>query len=205
MKKKVILLIVASVAAVIVVCIALVVAGVIPLPQAIAGELDNADDELGEIGRISKLITKTHPTDIVVLGKEISFQVDVSTRKVDEATEENLTRKDGCKYTFFIINDLDNEVNLTDEEIAFIAEKINSENFCLAYLGEKYSTVWDDPEQYVANVEGNLWFRYNQVDDEPHRAIGAWNKEEQEQLSQYPYMLGDVVLYEIEAFLISLN
>ena len=84
-------------------------------------------------------------------------------------------------YTVIIINDLNDKVNLSDEEIDLVSEIITQNNYMLIYLGEKYSTVWDDASKGIANVEGNL--------------------SDQAVLSKYPLSLGETLLYSIEEYL----
>lgn len=204
MKKKIIISLVIVVAAMVAYGI-FGVLGIVPLPKFITEILSHSNENLTDMERIPIIIQEEHPTELILLGEDISFEVNVPVRKITDITEDSLKRSEGYDHTFFIINDLNGTVQLTEEDIAFLAEQISHPNFCLSYFGTKYSSAWDDPNQYIASLDGNLSWRYYQLDRQPRRYIGAWTVNEQMMLKEYPYMLGNVLLYEIEAYLLEIN
>ncbi len=202
--KKLFVIILICVAAIGLVYGVLAGVGVVPIPEFVRN-LFGDKGFITSIERIELLISDTYPTDIIVLGDDIGFEGEVSYRLIETANEESLNAKPNCSYSFLVINDLSGNVHLSEDEILLIDSMIQKEKFCLLYLGEKYATLWDEPEEYIANVEGNLSYRYFVVNNVPRRFIGAWGAQEEELKVIYPYLLGDVVLYEIEAFLLDIN
>lgn len=179
--------------------------GIVPLPKFITKTFSQVNEELTDMERIAAIIQKEHPTELILLGEDIIFETGIPVTKISSVTEASLKRPAKYENTFFIINDLKGDVQLTEEEIGLLSEKISHPNFCLVYLGTKYISSWDDPNQYIANLDGNLSWRYYQLDGQPRRYIGAWTQSEQSISKQYPYMLGNALLYEIEAYLIEIN
>lgn len=161
----------------------------------------NNNGELTDIEKIQKVITQSHKTDIVILGEDILFDVDVPSRKIDALTEQNVERREDCEYTILIINDLSDSVELSAEEQELATELISQNDFCLIYLGEKYGVTWDDPTQLIASVEGNLFFMYYSVNGNAYRNVGSWNVLDQEQAEKYPYSLGGTLMYSFEYYL----
>ena len=157
------------------------------------------DNVLSDIDRISRVLSSTKPTDIFIRGEKMDFNDKVSSKCIDEITMSGIS---GTKdYTVIIINDLNDKVNLSDEEIDLVSEIITQNNYMLIYLGEKYSTVWDDASKGIANVEGNLCYIYYSWDGIPTRNVGVWNVTDQAVLSKYPLSLGETLLYSIEEYL----
>lgn len=109
------------------------------------------DEPLGDIDRISKILTTTRKTDIFIVGKEIDFNNKVSTTNIDEVTASTINGSGD--YKVIIVNDLDDKVNLSDDEIGFLDELISKDGYMLIYLGGKYSTTWDDPSYGIAGYE----------------------------------------------------
>lgn len=204
MKKSVWIISLVAVLAIVVYGI-LGVLGLVPLPEAITGMFSGSDDELTDMERIPQIIQDEYPTELILLGEEIAFETNLPVRTITEVTEASLKSGEEYQYTFFIVNDLNNQIQLTKDEVDLIAKKISQPNFCLTYLGSQYSSTWDDPNQYVANLDGNLFCRYFILGEQPRRCIGAWTQDDQAALEQYPYMLGNTMLYEIEAYLLEVN
>lgn len=155
--------------------------------------------ELSDIDRISKVLSTTRKTDIFVRGAEVDFNDKVSSTIVDEISKSKISGSGD--YKVIIVNDLDDEIELSGNEIDVLTELISKNNYMLIYLGEKYSTTWDDTSYGVANIEGNLCYIYYSWDGIPTRNIGAWNETDQETLGKYPFSLGETLLYSIEAYL----
>lgn len=177
--------------------------GVFPFPFRLG--MGTTPNDMTDIERIKLMLKNTYPTDILVMGDAIPFGDDVSYRKVDRITEEALQKNENCSYTFVFINDLNTSVQLTEDEINLLADKISTEDFCLVYLGETYAAAWDLPDQPIATVEGNLGYRYFTVRGLPRRSMGAWCEEEQELYETYPDIFPQAMLYEIEAYLLEVN
>ena len=159
------------------------------------------DNELVGVEKIKEIIDTTHPTDIIVVGDEIFFSVEVKTRKVDKINKTELQKRDGYEYTVVVINDLDNKVQLTEDERELLRKNLKEYGFCLIYLGEKYSSTWNSEDELPVEIEGNLFYSYYSVSGTQCGTVGAWMVEDQGRLETYPNSLGETILYSIESFL----
>ncbi len=175
--------------------IVLIIAGVC----IYVNESKKSDNELLDIDRISKVLSTTRKTDIFIRGEEVDFNNKVNSKNIDEITTSKISGDND--YKVIIVNDLNDGVELSADEISLLEQLICKNNYMLIYLGEKYSTTWDDTSYGVANVEGNLCYIYYSWDGVPTRNIGAWNVTDQETLSKYPLSLGETLLYSIEEYL----
>ncbi len=200
-KRKILVGVLISVISLTLICFAVGFVGINTIRYKILDFFGISDDTMTYSDRIKEVINTTHPTDIIILGDDISFEVDINFRKIEKLSQDVLERKSEYKYTVLIVNDLNNNVQLTEEERNLLNQKIKEQGFCLMYLGEKYSSTWDDKNQAIANVEGNLFYGYYSVSGTPKRNVGAWMVEYQEQLETYPNSLGETILYSIESFL----
>ena len=141
----------------------------------------------------------------MILGDDIAFSTDVPSRRIETLSAKELEQRANCKYTILIINDLSGSVELSAESQEFLAKCISEDAFCLIYLGEKYSNIWDDPTELIATIEGNLFFMYYSVNGEIYRNVGSWKVQDQEQAEKYPYSLGETLMYSFEYYLQSVN
>lgn len=161
--------------------------------------IDKNTETITDVDRISKMLTTTKKTDIFVVGEEINFNNKVNTISIDEVTMSKLNGNGD--YKIIILNDLNDMVKLTEDEIELLTELICTDNYMLIYLGEKYSTTWDDTSYGIANVEGNLCYIYYSWGGIPSRNVGAWTLTDQEASKDYPLMLGETLLFSIEDYL----
>ncbi len=206
MKKKVVLVTVLTAGVIVALYILLGVIGVLPFPKAVTDYFNGSNQPLTDYQRIALMMADTYPTDLVILGEAPVFEeVNVSFRTVDSITEDTIKTASPCEYTFLVINDLDDTVTMTDEAVALLREKIATDTFCLFYLGEKYATVWDDKENYLANVDGNRGFRYFSVNGQPRRVIGEWGTQEQTLQQEYAFIYGNTILIAVESYLQEVN
>lgn len=159
------------------------------------------NNEESDMDRMKKIMETTRPTDVFVLGKEILFETEIKVNNISKLSEEQI--KSNKDYKVVIINDLDSAVNLSDEEIEYASELMNKNGYCIIYLGEKYSSTWDRPEQGIANLSENLSYVYYSWDGQPTRNIGNWLQSDNDELEKYPYMLGQALMYSIEDYLLS--
>ncbi len=179
--------------------------GIVSLPKFITETFSQTNKEPTDIERISTIIQKEHPTELILLGEDITFETGIPVRKISCVTDDLLKRGTNYEHTFFIINDLKDDVQLTEEEIDLLAEKISQPNFCLVYLGTKYNSSWNEPNEHITNLDGNLSWRYYQLDGQLRRYIGGWTQDDQNVSKEYPYMLSNSLLYEIDAYLSEIN
>lgn len=205
MKKKIGIVMVITIIAIIICVIVSIVFQANLLPTSITEKIIGSGSELTDMKKIQKIITDTHKTDVVVLGDDISFSEEVPYRKVTAITQDTLKRTEDCQYSIFIINDVSEKVTISSEEQKLIDKLISQDGFCLIYIGTNYSTMWDQSNEAIASVEGNLFYMYYSIDGTPRRNIGAWTEQDQEQLEKYPDSLGDTLMYNFEYYLEEVN
>jgi len=199
-KKKIIVCVAIVIVAFSLVYSLLAINGIVPTINP--RELFKSDNnELTGVEKIKEIIETTRPTDIAILGDDISFSIEIETRKVDKIDESTIQRKEGFKYTVLVINDLNNNVSLTEEEQDLLRKKVKEYGFSLIYLGEKYSDTWNSEDEIPLDLKGNLFYIHYSVSGTQCGAIGAWTTEDQNLLKTYPYSLGETILYSIESFL----
>ncbi len=158
------------------------------------------DASLNDIDRISKMLTTTRKTDIFILGDKIDFNDNIKTTSIDKVSESEINGSG--EYKIIILNDLNDNIKLADDEISLLKDYIGTNNYMLIYLGEKYSTTFDNESMNgIANVENNLSYIYYSWDNIPTRSVGAWTKSEQDELTKYPGLLEEALLYSIETYL----
>ena len=151
--------------------------------------------------RIAKMIQDTHPTDLMIYGDDVLFEMQVPARKLEAITEDSLNIKDGCECAFLVINDLSGSVQLSDADIKLLDNQLRTKPLSLFYLGDQYGDAWQEPGEYTMEIPGNRSYQYNMEYGQMCRGIGAWRGQEEEISKQNPYLLGDVIIYRIESFL----
>lgn len=157
------------------------------------------DNTLTDYDRISKILTTTRKTDIFIVGEQIDFNNKITTKNINEVSKSKISGNGD--YTVIIVNDLNDEVELSEDEIELLKDLISKNNYMLIYLGEKYSTTWDDESYGIADIEGNLCYIYYSWDGVPTRNVGVWTETDQEASKDYPLMLGESLLLSIEDYL----
>lgn len=176
-----------------------------PLFKFISSVVASNDDEMTDIERIVKVITETKPTDIIIFGEDIEFPAEISYRTVSYIDETTIESNDAYMYTILIVNDSNNTVLLSDKEQLCIEEAVSKEGFCLIYLGQKYSTRWDNEETPIVTIDGNMQFTYYTLDGTLCRRIGMWLVQDQAELDTYPQMLGDTLMHCFDLYLKEVN
>ncbi len=82
------------------------------------------------------IVTKSYKTEFIIYGDDIEFDERCHVRKIDEITEANLTSDDTYMYTVFIINDLNNSVTLTQQDLDILYNKSYNQKIDFFYLGK---------------------------------------------------------------------
>ena len=97
-----------------------------------------ADSELTTVEEDILITTETYPTKMLVYGDEIDFDPKVNVEYINEISEESLKFDDEYSYHFIIINDIDNNVDVSAEELCMIGDIVKSDNkYNFMYLGSK--------------------------------------------------------------------
>ena len=163
------------------------------------------DEGMTSSEEIAKIITETKPTDIIIRGDIVNFEEDITYRNINEINKEAITSPDEFEYTILVVNDVYNNVVLSEEEQVCIENAIKNEGFCLIYLGEKYADRWENDDTAVYSVEGNIQYSFFTLDNKLQKRIGMLNVKEISQLEEYPHMLGEVLLYCFSFYLEDVN
>lgn len=175
----------------------LILIGVLPVPSFFKG---NNDDNMDSLNNAVEIIND-FSTDVILIGDDIAFQCDGLTyRKINTINSDTLFKDSKYNYSYLIINDLNDTVNLTTEEISILSEFICDKNCAMIYLGDKYLSSWDN-SQYITNVDGSRSVAYQNEGGNVIRITGLWGSDEDALLTEYPYYLGDTIIYQIEDFI----
>ena len=95
------------------------------------------EDPLNSVEHDIKLVTELYPTRFVIYGSEIDFSSSISVEYIDEICDDNLVMGKDYEYTMIIINDLDNNVNLSDDDWKLVYGYVeNDDRYNLMYLGD---------------------------------------------------------------------
>jgi hypothetical protein len=136
----------------------------------------------------------------MLLGDDIIFQRDFKAREITEVSDEALKRDSSYKYSVLVINDLQNNVHLTQDSIEMIRDYIYNKHYTVFYLGDKYHSTWNDT-QFIAYVDRSRSVVFQNENGKVVRITGLWGKREAEMMQEYPNILGDVIIYQIEDFI----
>lgn len=163
------------------------------------------EKKLNSVEAAIKAIEESFPTDVVILGEKIEFEYDFSVRYVEEINEESVGDKGDYQYQAIIINDLSNDVYLQESEIEYLDQLIHLEGYVLLYLGEKYGSMWEEPSNYNISIEGNLSSIFYKYGSGVKECIGSWRKSDLEELEKYPFLLGEIIVCDIEDYIEEMN
>lgn len=191
MNKKAGIIVGVIIAACIIITVVLMLIGIIPAPSFLKGSNDG-----NSLDTALKIIND-HPTNVMILGDDIQFPDEFKYTKISKLDEDSLSKADAYQYYFLIINDLDNSVYLSDEEIDLIWDYIYNQHYSFIYLGEKYLSKWDN-SQYIIDTEGSQCVAYQSEGGSVIRVTGLWGEEENEIYKEYQNLLGDMIIYQIE-------
>ena len=142
--------------------------------------------------------------DAMLYGQNIDLNTElVRFRKLNSITSETISRPSGSKFSYLVINDLDDSIVLSDEEIRMINEYIQTPGSAVLYFGNKYLNAWDQPgwgpPAMLENIV-ELSVEYTNEKGTIIRCIGTWtevdNKEHPEAL---PSIILDKMVFMIEA------
>lgn len=163
------------------------------------------EKKLNSVEAAVKAMKESFPTDVVILGETINFEYEFPVRYVEEINEKTVGLKGEYQYQAIIINDLNGGIYLQDSEIAYLNQLIHLDGYVLLYLGEKYSSAWEEETDYNVTVEGNLSSIFYKYGSGVKECIGSWKKSDLEEAERYPFLLGEVIIYDIEDYLEEVN
>jgi len=167
--------------------------GVIPAPQFLRKE---SEDSLQQAIRI----IKENKAEIIAYGEDIPFEDAGMLRKIDHIDKMTLKRGGNKKYSFLVINDLNNTVTLSEKTIQLIREYVQKPGYAVMYFGDNYLSSWDE-NRFVTNVDGGRSVVHQNESGNVVRIIGNWGKEEQLIAKGTPYFQSQIILYQVESFI----
>lgn len=163
---------------------------VLVLPKVSSEEAEGIDDD--EI----KILNDNYPSDIIVYGEKIEFSAELNFRTITEISEDNLISDSKYKYTFFVINDREGKLNISDNEFELCKKMCDEYNMNFFYIGEQYLTHLKDFGFYNnLYMEDILGIGYV-ISPYGHTTIqGFWSSTEEEHYSNNNELLGQVLIY----------
>ena len=145
-------------------------------------------------------LVNRYPPDLMLLGEDILFQIDIPIRKLDSLTAETVRRIEGRSYSVLVIEDRKDTVRLTEEEIELIRRLIYDEGYSLFYFGTKYLSAWNGPGYSVSDPDG-LCVSFTNELGRVVRTVGFWKTQSETIMKNNPYILGDTLTYQLEALI----
>ncbi len=143
-----------------------------------------------------KVLNNSFPSDIIVYGEDVGFNEALNYRTIQQISEENLTSDSKHKYTFFVINDRQGKLEITDDEFALCKKMCDEHNMNFFYIGTQYLEhlqtfgfhrgLYTDDACGVGYVQGEMG----------HTTIqGLWTTTEEMYYSKNPELLGQLLAY----------
>jgi hypothetical protein len=144
------------------------------------------------------LLNNTYPSDIIVYGEDVGFRPDLNHRVITGITRENLISDPKYQYSFFVINDRNGTLIITDEEFGLckiIAEE-NRQSFY--YIGQHYIPKLREQgffTEYLFNDDYHGIAYVISPNETGHADIhGVWTSEEEEMYLTHKDVLGQALV-----------
>lgn len=97
-------------------------------------ESENDDSYSLQIDMINDQVN----VDVMVYGEEPGFRKDFEWRRIDAISKDSLKNDILHGYRWLIIFDQDGAVEMTDDELLLIKDKVEENSLNMLYIGEKY-------------------------------------------------------------------
>ncbi|MDO4317632.1 MAG: hypothetical protein Q4C48_05415 [Lachnospiraceae bacterium] len=103
-------------------------------------------------------VREKYPTDILWIGPWEEYEWELPVRFAETVDRETLTMRDGFRYMYIVVNDLESSVTLTEEEYRLTNAYVKSDSrYHFLYLGkERLAEICDygfgDKEQ-ITNID----------------------------------------------------
>ncbi len=172
-------------------------------PVEIDTSLTQAEQEAYELDKL-------YPTQIITYGEDIKFHEGVKERKIYELTEEELD-KDRREYNAIVINDMNETVELTTEDLELIKRFVLEDYYDFIYIGTRYYDMFIEleMERYIYEEAGGIMYcgsleRYkiSKGSDKDTYTINVDTPIEKEDFKYYreeEYRLGEDVVWNLWA------
>ena len=156
------------------------------------------DDELYENSYEAyvDIVTNNYKTEFIIYGDEIGFEDECYTRKIDTLSKENLESDNDFTYRALIINDLNNNIELTENDFKTLYEASYNYKIDLFYFGNRYFEQLKEAgitSQPLLESDLSIGVIYER--DIRTEVVGLWDKELHKiYLKKNPKLLADVLL-----------
>lgn len=153
-------------------------------------------NEPNDYQRTIEIMKNSNPTDVYLLGDELSFDYDLKYNQISDIDTWTYGNE---RINIFIINDLNNSVELTDTQIDRLSKFIDENNNCLIYYGSKYFNEWNTDEM-TALAEDNkcsMWFSLN---GKRKSIVPIWNEQDSNRYESNESFLGNRIILNILSY-----
>ena len=160
--------------------------------------LSNKDDELYENSYEAyvQIVTNNYKTEFIVYGADIGFEDECYTRKIDSLSMENIKSSNEYVYSVILINDLNNNVKLTESDFEILYDASVNQKIDLFYLGSQYLEIFKEvgitsqPTLHNDLSIGVIYERGFRTE-----VVGLWDKEANKLYEELnPKLLSDIIL-----------
>jgi len=131
-------------------------------------------------------LTKDYPTEIVVYGDEISNYGDLPFRQAKELTLDELGTSQLYFYRALVINDREDRLDLTEEQLKTIDDAVNS-GWSVYYIGRKYLERFYHDYSKNDYVEGDTeWsLGFEVLYGDKRGFTGIWTSDDEKMIRDY--------------------
>ena len=152
------------------------------------------------------ILNENYPSDIIVYGEHIDFG-ELKHREIKFIDGKSLNSKPEYKYQFVIINDRNNNVEMTDDELLLIKQYIIEKKYNFYYLGTallpKLKELGIGKDLITPNVQGVAVV--NKYGNEIVTLDGVWTAESESCFKQNPKILANVLAFSFTGVIESNN
>ena len=160
----------------------------------------NPDAEDSYAQAINKSKT-THPTDIFVYGENCQFRKEVEYVKISKLCAEQVVSNK--EFRVIVINDLNGELNLTDEDMEFIQNFVCDEKHMVMYFGDsqfdKFIEAGIISESSISSREMGFVYKYHELPI--MRIAGIWSYVDNEvYMNENEELLGSAIFIYLGSY-----
>lgn len=148
---------------------------------------------------MAKNMNEKCPTTFYIYGNDIEF--DQTINKVNVNTLEGCADNSETEYNMIIVNDLSDEIMLSDEEKEYLEKFARQDKCYFLYLGRQYGEYWYEDKENILQVEHNLSYGYHMYKNKLRTGIGVIKEGDLEEYKTNKYGLGRDVLCSMELYL----
>jgi hypothetical protein len=154
------------------------------------------------------VINKNFPSEILLYGDDIHFREAVKYKKIDDIDDATLKTDKTFKYHFLIVNDLNNNLKITEDDFIRLKKHADENQLNFYYIGEQYLNVLRELGFYgVAYNDENRSVAYtiSPYPPEMYSYVGIWTTNEEAALTINPEILGELLVYSFAHVIKTIN